>query len=45
MNAGFLITLIAYTALFAVIGVALRHVLENIGSLGLETPRKPSRRV
>ena len=42
MNAGFLITLVAYTALFITIGVALRHVLENIGSLGLE---KPSRRI
>ncbi len=42
MNAGFLVILVAYTALFITVGVAVRHVLENIGSLGIE---KPSRRV
>jgi hypothetical protein len=42
MNAGFLVVLMVYTALFITIGVAVRHVLENIGSLGIS---KPSRRV
>jgi hypothetical protein len=42
MNAGFLVVLMVYTVLFITIGVAVRHVLENIGSLGIS---KPSRRV